>query len=91
MCALRDTLQVRRGATRRNAVPVRVAPLERLVDSDWDITIQRIVPFINGVYHAKRIASEARVHVDLVVRALSILLSVRHCISLLAALACLLT
>jgi hypothetical protein len=56
---------------------VRIAPLERLLDDDWDLTMLRVVPFVNGVYHTKRIASEARVHIDLVMRALSILLCVR--------------
>ena len=37
----------------------------------------RIIPFMNGVFHARRIAKESNVHISLVLRALSLLVHYR--------------
>lgn len=58
-------------------VPVRIQPLEVLINKHWDLTLLRIVPFINGIYHVKKIATEANVNVGLVVRSLTLLVHYR--------------
>ena len=40
-------------------VPLFVVRIETLIDENWDITMQRIIPFINGVNSVKRIAGLA--------------------------------
>jgi nitrogen permease regulator 2-like protein len=40
-------------------VPLFVVRIETLIDENWDLTMQRIIPFINGVNSVKRIAGLA--------------------------------
>ena len=40
-------------------VPLFVVRIETLIDENWDLTMQRIIPFINGVNSMKRIAALA--------------------------------
>lgn len=47
-------------------VPVRIRDLDALVAKDWDLTLQRISGFIDGVNYVKRIALLGDVDVDLV-------------------------
>ncbi|KAI8841351.1 nitrogen permease regulator 2 [Chytridium lagenaria] len=47
-------------------VPVALVNIEKVMDKYWDMTIRRIVPFINGVFYVKKIAEVADVETDLV-------------------------
>eukprot|EP00005_Dracoamoeba_jomungandri_P011164 CAMPEP_0174268416 /NCGR_PEP_ID=MMETSP0439-20130205/37332_1 /TAXON_ID=0 /ORGANISM="Stereomyxa ramosa, Strain Chinc5" /LENGTH=68 /DNA_ID=CAMNT_0015356565 /DNA_START=93 /DNA_END=295 /DNA_ORIENTATION=- len=47
-------------------VPVRIRNLDKLVDQEWDLTLQQVVPFIDGVRHISKIAAESHVHLQLV-------------------------
>ncbi len=40
-------------------VPLFTVRIETMVDENWDLTMLRIIPFINGVHSVKRIASMA--------------------------------
>ncbi|KAI3481284.1 hypothetical protein L1887_56501 [Cichorium endivia] len=40
-------------------VPVALLDLQSRVDGNWDLTLRRILPFIDGVHHVKRIAQLA--------------------------------
>ncbi len=40
-------------------VPLFVVRIETLIDENWDLTMQRIIPFVNGVNSVKRIADLA--------------------------------
>ena len=40
-------------------VPLFVVRIETLIDENWDLTMQRIIPFVNGVNSVKRIAGLA--------------------------------
>eukprot|EP00741_Cyanophora_paradoxa_P004259 tig00000789_g4135.t1 len=48
---------------KEHQVPVPVFDLRRLVTKDWDLTLQQIVPFVDGINYVKRIAREADVEV----------------------------
>lgn len=48
------------------SVPIYTINLESFVDKYWDLTIKRIVPWINGVNSVKRISELADVRTDLV-------------------------
>lgn len=47
-------------------VPVFVASKQNLQPSQWDLTTQQIIPYIDGFRHIDRIATEADVEVSLV-------------------------
>ncbi|KAJ3107571.1 Nitrogen permease regulator 2 [Phlyctochytrium planicorne] len=47
-------------------VPVALLNLEKATDKYWDMTIRRVVPFINGVFYVKKIAEVADVELELV-------------------------
>ncbi|KAJ3020597.1 UNVERIFIED_CONTAM: Nitrogen permease regulator 2 [Siphonaria sp. JEL0065] len=47
-------------------VPVQVYHLARIIDRYWDMTILRVIPFINGVLSVKRISEIADVEIALV-------------------------
>jgi hypothetical protein len=47
-------------------VPVRIKDLDPLMTRDWDLTVQQVVPYIDGVRYVKKIARESGVHIDLV-------------------------
>ena len=49
-------------------VPVQVRDLKTVVTLNWDLTIQRIIPFIDGIRHVKKIAVESGVDTALVRR-----------------------
>lgn len=57
-------------------VPVLVCPLPASVLQHWDLTLQLVVPHINGVNYVARIASTAHVALPLVRKALQLLLYV---------------
>lgn len=46
-------------------VPLFTVRIETLVDENWDLTMQRIIPFINGVNSVKQIASLADADIKL--------------------------
>ncbi|KAI8815585.1 nitrogen permease regulator 2-domain-containing protein, partial [Fimicolochytrium jonesii] len=47
-------------------VPVLIVNLERMMDKHWDMTIQRVIPRINGIHSVKRISENADVDCGLV-------------------------
>ena len=47
-------------------VPVRVSKLDAIVTREWDLTMQHVIPLIDGVRYVKLIALEANVGIDLV-------------------------
>jgi hypothetical protein len=51
-------------------VPVPICDLMELVNPEWDLTQQQIIPYINGVYFVKQIAIKSSVHVELVQKCL---------------------
>ena len=55
-------------------VPVLVAELDSLTKASWDLCLLKIIPYIDGVFHVKRIAAESEVDCKLVQRALRQLL-----------------
>ena len=46
-------------------VPVALLDLQHRIDSAWDLTMAKIIPFIDGVCHVKRIAQLADADLDL--------------------------
>ncbi|KAI9824166.1 MAG: Nitrogen permease regulator 2 [Phylliscum demangeonii] len=55
-------------------VPLSTVRLESLMDENWDLTMQRIVPFINGINSVGRIAELADADFDLVTKCIEHLL-----------------
>ena len=47
-------------------VPILVQNLDTLIDKHWDLTIQHIIPFIDGINHVHRIAKTSKVDIDYV-------------------------
>jgi nitrogen permease regulator 2-like protein len=47
-------------------VPVRVSKLDAIVTREWDLTMQHVIPLIDGVRYVKLIALEANVGTELV-------------------------
>lgn len=62
------------GPVAEQEVPVRIRDLDVLVAKDWDLTLQRIIPYIDGVNYVKRISILADVDLELVNAALRQLL-----------------
>ena len=62
-------------------VPVLIKDLAELVNKDWDLTIQQLLPHIDGSKFVKRIAEEAGVNTELACRAFA-QLSHFHCLSM---------
>lgn len=42
-------------------VPVCTVDIKKMMNPNWDITVQKVASLINGVYHVKRIAEIANV------------------------------
>ncbi|KAI9478371.1 MAG: nitrogen permease regulator 2 [Benjaminiella poitrasii] len=42
-------------------VPVCTVDMKKMMNSNWDITVQKVASLINGIYHVKRIAELANV------------------------------
>jgi len=55
-------------------VPVPITDLDRIVTSEWDLTLQQIIPFIDGTNYVKKIALIADVNIEYVRKALEHLL-----------------
>lgn len=55
-------------------VPVRIIDIDQFVDVDWDLTVQEIIPFVDGVNYVKRIsdftAARHQVNLELVRKAI---------------------
>lgn len=51
-------------------VPVPKVDILRYVQSDWDLSVQRIIPFINSTRYVKEISKCCNVHINLVQKAL---------------------
>ncbi len=47
-------------------VPVRVSKLDAMVTREWDLTMQHIIPLIDGIRYVKLIALEAKVETEMV-------------------------
>ncbi|KAG8774355.1 Nitrogen permease regulator 2 [Serendipita sp. 397] len=47
-------------------VPVPLIDITKRVEPNWDLTMRKVVPFINGVDHVKKIAQKAEADIDLV-------------------------
>lgn len=47
-------------------MPVFICNKDALTSSEWDITTQQILPYIDGFNHVQRIAGEADVEISLV-------------------------
>jgi hypothetical protein len=48
-------------AINEHDVPVLLEDPASFLRADWDITIQHVVPYIDGVKHVSRLALEAKV------------------------------
>ena len=55
------------GPVYSHQVPIQLIDLFSIIDPDWDLTLLRVIPFINGINHIKKIAAISDVRVDLVV------------------------
>jgi hypothetical protein len=55
-------------------VPIAKVKLAEIVDDRWDLTLKKIIPFIDGINDVRRIASKADVSIDLTKIALQHLL-----------------
>ena len=55
-------------------VPVLLIDMERYATDGWDLTLLKVLPFIDGVHHVKRIAQLADINVALVKRCIEHLL-----------------
>ena len=53
-------------SVRDHDVPVRVRELGTSITSEWDLTLQQILPYVDGVRFVKRISLDAGVEVALV-------------------------
>jgi hypothetical protein len=51
-------------------VPVIIKDIQALINPEWDLAIQRILPFVDGVNYVKRIAVCADMDIELVKKAL---------------------
>jgi len=49
-------------------VPVQISSLAEYETKEWDLTIQHVIPYIDGVRHVKKIADDSMVAVTLVRR-----------------------
>lgn len=47
-------------------VPVPLIDIANRIEPNWDLTMRKVVPFINGVDHVKKIAQKAEADIDLV-------------------------
>jgi len=47
-------------------VPVPLVDLRSMVTKDWDLTMKKVIPFINSVYYVKKIAELSQVDIALV-------------------------
>ncbi|KAG8821775.1 Nitrogen permease regulator 2, partial [Serendipita sp. 399] len=47
-------------------VPVPLIDITKRVEPNWDLTMRKVVPFINGVDHVRKIAQKAEADIDLV-------------------------
>ena len=47
-------------------VPVPLIDIANRVEPNWDLTMRKVVPYINGVDHVKKIAQKAEADIDLV-------------------------
>jgi hypothetical protein len=50
-------------------VPVPITDLSQLVTGEWDLSVQRIIPLVDGVHYTKKIALLADMDIELVKRA----------------------
>lgn len=48
------------------------------MNEEWDLTLQQVVPHIDGINYVKRIAQLSNVHIDLVKRCIQHLLYVEY-------------
>mmetsp|Transcript_4957 Transcript_4957/g.7660 ORF Transcript_4957/g.7660 Transcript_4957/m.7660 type:complete len:472 (-) Transcript_4957:150-1565(-) len=55
-------------------VPIQVVDIQTHVNSLWDLTLQQVIPFIDGSRYVRRIAEDAQVDVKLVIQSLRQLL-----------------
>lgn len=55
-------------------VPVRIKDLDALITSDWEITMQQVIPFIDGIRYVKKIARDSGIHIELVLECMKNLL-----------------
>lgn len=55
-----------------DAVPVPLVDLQQFLDRDcdWDMTMRRVIPFIDGANYTKRIAEQADVDLELARKAI---------------------
>ncbi|KAJ1344054.1 hypothetical protein BSLG_001194 [Batrachochytrium salamandrivorans] len=47
-------------------VPVSMLDLESIMDKHWDLTMRRVIPFVNGIHSVRRISDLADVNIMLV-------------------------
>jgi hypothetical protein len=51
---------------KEHLVPILIQDLDGIVNNEWDLALQQIVPYINGVSHIKHIALMSGVEIEIV-------------------------
>jgi len=67
---------------KEHLVPILITNLEGIINCEWDLALQQIAPYINGIYHIKHISQISGVEIEIVKQCIQHLLYY-NCVSLL--------
>jgi len=51
---------------KEHLVPIIITDLDGIINHEWDLALQQIVPYINGIYHIKHISQISGVEIEIV-------------------------